>query len=208
MVMKAKILFLLIIGFLPAIGQPGLYLSAGIGQSKAYTDGTHMYQLTDVTFKPLLSGNMGVRFEWNFNDKIIPHAGIAVMMLGWNMEWGQNAFYHVGTTDHFRNFYLAFPIGVSIPVFKKAGVDLTWINGYNLFKRNFSWPLYYSHIWEMALQPGLFMKLEEWRFGMSYFLGLSDTFPHPLPDNYKISNLYNRALHFNVSYRLKTFGKK
>ena len=205
--MKTTLIFLFIIAMTPVIGQQSLYISGSIGQSKHYNRNSSYLSMTGISFNPVLSGEADATFELSNFGIIRPYAGIGVNFLGTIHRENDHPAFYPGKTFRFRHIYLTLPAGLNIPIYKSFGIDIALINGWRLNDRS-SEIIGNPRIWEVALQPGVFISVDKWRLGISYYYGIRDVFGVGKIDDNNDLRFYNHAMHFNVAYKLKTFGKK
>lgn len=203
--MKTTIILLFILATSPCIGQQSLFVKMDLGQSKHFNYGINNGSNNSFTLNPVLSGGTDATYELAKFRIISPYAGIGVSFLGTILQLNDHAVYP-GKKFRFRHIYLTLPAGLKIPVYKAVGIDIALINSWRLNDRA-SEIVGNPRIWDVALQPGVFINIENWRLGFSYYYGIRDVFGVGYIGSTD-SRHYNRALHINVAYKLKNFGSK
>jgi len=206
--MKALIIFILLSTSINSFGQNSLYITGGIGQSRHFNYNSRI--LRDgigTTLNPVFSANIGSLIIKEMQGLINPYAGISILILGSLNKKEMHSAVNPGMSFLFRHVYLALPVGLNIPVYEKVGIDLALINGWHLNDRS-SEIIGNPRIWDVAIQPGAYVSIEQGRVGVSYYFGIRDVFGLGKVDRYNDLRFFNHAIHFNVAYKVKTFGKK
>lgn len=204
--MKTTLIFLFIIAMTPVIGQQSLYISGSIGQSKYYSRNLSYLNMTGFSLNPVLSGGLDATFEHSNLRIIRPYAGVGIKFLGSLNKTEAHYPINPGKSYYYRHIYVAVPIGINITVYKWACIDIALINSWHV---NNQWSIMGSpRTWDLAIKPGAFVSLEKWRVGLSFYYGIRDVFDIGKLDEINDWRLFNKAMHFNVAYKLKTFGKK
>jgi len=196
--MKTIIILLFILATSPCIGQQSLLVQMYMGQSKHFNYGIYNGNMQGFTFIPVLSGGANANFEISNSGIIRPYAGLGLCFLGTIHKEHDHPAFYPGKTFRFRHIYLTLPAGLSIPVYKPFGVDIALINGWRLNDRS-SEIIGNPRIWDVALQPGVFINITNWRLGISYYYGLRDVFGIGKIDENNDLRLYNHAMHFNLA---------
>lgn len=205
--MKTTLILIFILTISPCVGQQSLFLKADIGQSKHFNYGINNGSMQGFSFIPVLSYAVDATLELSNLGIIRPYSGLGVSALGTIHKEHDHPAFEPGKTFRFRHIYLTLPTGLNIQVYKSVGADIALINGWRLNDRS-SEIIGKPRIWEVALRPGAFVSVENWRLGISYYYGIRDVFGIGKIDENNDLRLYNHAIHFNVAYKVKTFGKK
>lgn len=204
--MKTTLILILFLVISPCISQQSLYLISNIGQSKHFNYGTSNIMNREGTFIPVLSGGASASIEISKFSLIRPYAGLGVSFLGTIYKIHDHPAIDPGRIFRFRHIYLTLPAGLNIPIHKSGGLDLALINGWRLNDRS-SEIIGNPRIWDVAVQPGVYVNIEQWRLGVSYYYGIRDIFGLGRIDVHNDLKYYNHAMHFNVAYKLKSFDK-
>jgi hypothetical protein len=205
--MKALIIFILWSISIASFGQNSLYITGGIGQSRHFHYNSRI--LRDgigTTLNPVFSANIGSIIIKEMQGSIKPYTGISILILGSLNKKEMHSSVNPGMSFLFRHVYLALPVGLNIPVYEKVGIDLALINGWHLNDRS-SKIIGTPRIWDIAIQPGAYYSLKQWRMGISYYYGIRDVFGLGKVDRYNDLRFFNHAIHFNVAYKLRSFDK-
>ncbi len=160
-----------------------------------------------MTLKPVLSGKIEFSFIKELPISINLNTGVSILKLGSITKKEMHSTINPGTSYPFLHLYLALPVGLNIPIYKKVDFDLSIINGWHLNDRS-SEIIGSPRIYDVALQPGVFINLDKLRLGISYYYGLRDVFGLSKFNEYSDLRFYNHAMHFNIAYKLKTFKAK
>jgi hypothetical protein len=203
--MKTTLILIFSLAILPCVGQQSLFIKVDIGQSKHFNYGLNSGSTQGFSFNPVLSGGAVATLELSNPGIIRPYLGIGVSFLGTIHKQDDHPDYP-GNTFRFRHTYLALPAGVNIPLYRSFGIDIAFINGWRLNDRS-SQIIGNPRIWDVAVQPGVYVSVEQWRIGVSYYYGLRDVFGVGKIDEHSDLRLYNHAIYFNVAYKLKSFDK-
>jgi hypothetical protein len=203
--MKTKFLVFFLIVTYPVNGQQDLYFTTGIGQSKHFSYDSFRYKMIGFSLKPVVSGKFGAMFVWSKHALIQPYAGIGINLLGSLNKTEDHYPLNPGNSYPFRQTYLSLPVGFYVPVYKSAGVEFSIVNGWNLSDRS-SVIIGNPRIWDVAVQPGLYVNLQRWRLSTTYYYGVRDVFGVGIIYNTDMRH-FNHAWHFNLSYKLKTFNE-
>ena len=206
--MKTKILFLFLISYLPAFCQVDLYLSAGAGGSKYFNFQAEKWEHAELKLIPISSAKFGADLVWKSGNKVELYTGLHFFALGNKMKFVETHQLLPNREFRFRHTYLQLPIGLNYPVFKSYGLCFSLNNGLQLSERNKSDVIYaVSKLWESSVSPGIYASFNNWRFSFSYYIGLIDVLGQGknLDSDFRF---YNQAMHFNLAYRLETFGAK
>lgn len=206
--MKAKLLFFLLTSYLPAFCQVDLYFSAGAGRSKYFNFQAEKWEHAELKLIPINSAKFGADLVWKSGNKVEFNTGMYVFFLGNKMKFVETHQLLPNREFRFRHTYLQLPIGLNYPVFKSYGLCFSLNTGLQLSERKKSDVIYaVSKLWESSVSPGLYARHKNWRFSFSYYIGLVDVLSQGknLDSDFRY---YNHAIHFNVAYKVKTFGKK
>lgn len=204
--MKTNLLFIFLVLAHSLTGQQDVYLTVGAGQSQHYSFDHKSLERSGFTLNTVVSLKMGALVEWSKYSFVHPYTGIQYTMLGSLDKFGENYHVNPGTSYSFTHNYITIPIGFGIPVYKAFGADLSILNSFQLSNRSSEIIAAESRIWDVAIQPGVYVKILGWKASFTYYYGLRDVFGVGIKETTDL-RFFNRAWHFNVSYKLKTFKK-
>jgi len=187
--------------------QQDVFFTVGAGQSQHYSFDHKSQERSGFTLNPAVSLKIGAFLEWSKYSFVHPYTGIQYAMLGSLDKFGENYHVNPGTSYSFTHNYITIPVGFDIPVYKAFGADLSILNSFQLSNRSSEIIAAESRIWDVAIQPGVYVKILGWKAGFTYYYGLRDVFGVGIKETTDL-RFFNRAWHFNVSYKLKTFNKQ
>lgn len=204
--MKTILLITFLIISSSLTGQYDIYFAFGGGQSQHYSFDHKSQERSGFTLNPAVSLKMGAFLEWSKYSFIHPYTGIQYTMLASLDKFGENYHVNPGTSYSFKHNYITIPVGFDIPVYKAFGADLSFLNSFQLSNRSSEIIALESRIWDFAFQPGVYVNIHNWKASFTYYFGLRDVFGVGIIETTDL-RFFNRAWHFNVSYKLKTFNK-
>jgi len=190
--MKTKLIILFFFISGAVFGQFDLSLSASGGLSK-FNGQRFQNEIIESNFR--FSTGLDLLVQLNKYKHIQPFVGCSFYVLQSNLVYPQDWSY-VEEDNHFRFNYLRIPIGIDVPVFKQLGIRLALVNGFLVggIETNTEATKY-----ELGLQPGIYFRLEKWKFGLDYYHGLTDVFDQAeLLENTNYWKITNRVVYLTV----------
>lgn len=204
--MKTILLLSFLIISSSLLGQYDITFVIGAGQSQHYSFDHKSQERSGFTLNPATSLKLGAFVEWSKYSIIHPYTGIQYTMLGSLDKFGENYHVNPGTSYSFTHHYITIPVGIGIPVYKAFGLDLAILNGFQLNNRSSEIIAAESRIWDAAIQPGVYVKIRNWKASFTYYYGIRDVFGVGIKETTDL-RFFNRAWHLNIAYKVKTFSK-